>query len=418
MFEAFVTATVVSHLVAAAPFFVALFRHRMPRVVDFACVSILAYDDIGLALDAFAGLGSPSKVMMTVRQAPPWVQTFTLCLVLAAPWLLRLGASLKGPRPAVEPPRLSGPRYAPFVFLVVVVAGAIGGWGLSYLLSGLPIWVLRAEIGTRFGGAILVFYLPMYLLAYFLTLEESKTSWGLAISVWLTAMAMLATAPIGERTLLLAPLLMLGLFRGRPSLGRLVPLAIAGVVAAALLLPHFKWQFERTKSNSSGLVLSVLHGDFNRSYTLGESAARSPLLGTSLMAYPLAGYVYTAALFVPRSWAPFKGQSTALTLTAAAHGADVDTMTWSYGIGFLEEAMLNVGLLFAPFLVVLIGWGFALLDAAGEHVPGIAVPVRVVALWSCGYDSAALLMTYGGAVLLGLALNQVFSQRRPFVVLR
>lgn len=412
MLTVFVIFIFASHLIAAIPFAIALWRHQLPKVVDFACVSMVVYYDTGLVLETFVGMRPPDGFPSLLETAP-WVQTTALCLVLVAPWLLRgtLPFSPDPDRIEITPSlRLRRSRRVLFFAAAFVFSGAVGLYGLIILRSGLAIWVLRSEIGTRFGPLIILLYLPMYLLAYLLTLEEARTRVGLALTVWLVASSILGTMAMGQRTLLLVPILMVGLFRGTPSLRRLVPLVAAGVLAAALLLPTFKWQYESTSATPEGLIVDVLQGDFSRSYILAESIDRASLLGTRLLAYPLAGYVYAGLFFVPRTVAPFKGESTATMFTAAVTHQPPETLGWAYGIGFIEESVLNAGLLLAPLVMALYGALYRKLDRLGHTRPGLGVAARLAALWSCGYDSPALLLTFGGSAVLGLALNWLFAE--------
>lgn len=404
-----------SHAMAVWPFVLTLRRRQLPRATDFACVSVLAYYGLGLALETWANVPSPAGFRALFKLEPD-VLAWTLCLIIATPWLLRWRISTSRSEWTQSVPkmvRLRQGRKTTFFILATLASSATAVYGARVLMRGLPIWALRSELGEHLGPWVIVLYVPLYLLAYLLTVEDCKGRAGLLLSVWLVFASALSTLATGQRTLILAPVLMLLLFRKTPGLSKLVVLGAAGVVAAAILLPLFKSQYEASELSVVELFLDTIQNDFNRVVTLGKCVEMAPAMGSRVMPYPLSGYVYSALFFIPRSIAPFKGESTAKLFTAAVLNARVDSVDWGFGIGLVEESVLNVGLLGAPLLIVLYGAALRTLDRIGSTgaKPGIAVAVRLGALWCCGYHLPALLQTFGGAALLALFLNPLFAER-------
>ena len=55
--------------------------------------------------------------------------------------------------------------------------------------------------------------------------------------------------------------------------------------------------------------------------------------------------------------------------------------------------------------VVLAGLGLAAGSRAARRLPALRVPLRLAALWSFGYDSASLLLTFGVMAVVCVALD-------------
>ena len=98
------------------------------------------------------------------------------------------------------------------------------------------------------------------------------------------------------------------------------------------------------------------------------------------MPYPGAGYVYTALFFVPRSVLPDKGYASAIEFTAAIVNEPAD-VSWRFGVGVVEELMLNFGTLAVPLGLAVFGRCLALGSRAARRVPVLRVPFCLAA---CG----------------------------------
>ena len=166
-----------------------------------------------------------------------------------------------------------------------------------------------------------------------------------------------STAPIGQRTTILLPFLVIVFFRLKLSLPRLVLTAMVGVLCAALLLSVFKWQYSTTEAGVAERIAQTVADDFSRDGVLATALGATDLIGTRMLSYPMSGYVYCALFFVPRSLAPFKGYPTAQYFTSYVVGTSVETTDWGFGVGAIEEILLNGGLLlFVPIMLI---YGFS-----------------------------------------------------------
>ena len=401
---------IATHIVAAWPMVRALRRSRLPSTIDFACASVIMYYDLGLVIELL-GLHDD-------RNFPPFFSLSTdtigwaLLFLLLAPWLFRLGDLLvSAGRPmagdagwsAIHPRRISL-FYAAMTALCIAVAML----GVRSLLAAPTIWQARGGIGPAFGPYIIILYIPIFVLGFFVRQTQARTSVGAWFILFLVITGLAATVPVGERSLLILPVLIPLAFRSAMTPRRVISLGVGALLAASLLLPILKWQFAGKDLRPGQLMLETIEGDFSRSSVLATALELSHPAGTMVLRYPFEGYVYSALLFVPRSIAPWKGQSTPVYYTAAMTGISVEDTQWMYGIGAIESAALNGGLVAVAPVLLLCGIGLALLDRVSARVPGVVVPARLCGLWTCCYDISALMLVYGGMLLLGYLLHDVF----------
>lgn len=181
-------------------------------------------------------------------------------------------------------------------------------------------------------------------------------------------------------------------------------------VLLVVLLATFKWQYASTSMSRTELVQTLVSGDLARGDVLGRAINESELFGSAIFSRPASGYIYSAFFFVPRSIAPFKGTGTAYEFTAQVLSTTSDGMNWGFGIGAIEEASLNVGLIPAGLILTLYGLGMGALDRLSLRFRSLTVPSRLAALWICGYHLPAILLLFGSMAAIGVALDALFSR--------
>lgn len=404
----FMLLVLVSHALAMRPFTRALRERRLPEPIDFTALSAIMYYDLGLVAEWVTGEVAPSKYFVSIWELDSIPRALAFGFVIFAPWCIRAGGWLLGDSAAAaSPSERIAPALARMAFLALAVpAGALLTWWSIAYLPGRAIWEARANIGLDLGLYVLGLYLPLHMLAFYIQRPESRSRVGVCATLLLTAFAIGATLPIGQRTNALLPVLLLIVFWRRPSIRAIGAGALVLFVSAALLLPLFKWQFAGENSTTpSELVVSTFNSDLGRTPVLAEALSRSSAIGSELMPYPGAGYVYTALFFVPRSVASAKGYASAIEFTAAVVNEPAADVSWRFGVGVVEEAMLNFGLLAVPVALAGFGLFLALGARAARRVPVLHVPFCLAALWSFGYDSASLLLTFGTMGAVGVVLD-------------
>ncbi|HET9183684.1 MAG TPA: hypothetical protein VFP59_16240 [Candidatus Angelobacter sp.] len=400
-----------SHGAAAVPFVRSIRKRRLPSTVEFAVLSFFLYYDLGILSEAL-GLPYRSLYFLPLSKARDWVQLQAAIIIVVAPWLIRLGYSLTGgtPTSAGTRPLLARKLSKRFYFVSFLILLPVAALSLFEGMKAEHVWEARALITEALGPFIILLLLPIYLLAFYVTTEESRKGAGKLFILVLTALSVVAVIPSGERTLLLLPFLILLLFYGKLSVGRLATSLVIGLVAAAMLLPIYKAQ-NADETDAGTLIANTISVDFVRGPILVDVLKRSPMLGTNVVSYPGEGYVYGLLFFVPRSIAPFKGSGTAFYYTGAVANVPASELDWGLGISAIDEIILNFGKLFIiPGLLV---WGavMRLADFLSVRRPFLVIPTRLGAVWLLGYHLPAELQNFGAMAAVGLLLEWVFVHR-------
>jgi hypothetical protein len=400
-----------SHLLYLVPFIRAMRQSRLPQPVDFIGLSAVAYFDFGLLCEAF-GYRYRSQFFEPFFEAQPWEVIVGVLLVAAAPWLIRAGSRiLRAPDtvPLVKRQLSAGPRKLVFYVIVVVVCGAAIAVPLSLASLGTEVWQSRMLIGEILGPWILVLSVPMYLIGFYVRLSDAESLWGKLVLVGLLVSSVLATIAVGERTAIILPFLIVLLFGQRFSWRRWVAVGIATIVGAALMLPLFKPAYQVGGDSPAELFTDTVANDFYRAPELATVLGMSSAFGTRVLERPGAGYIYAALFFVPRAAAPFKGDSTALTFTGAVMHRSPKSLDWGFGISAISEALLNVGIVLTPvvlvFYGVVIGW---LARKSGQWM-SLQVPLSLACLWLFGYHLPSILQNFGAMALVGAGCERCFT---------
>lgn len=401
----------MSHGAAVAEFVRAIREHRLPSTLEFGFVSFVLYYDLGIALEAF-GLPYLGDFFKPFSQYPEPVQLQVALIIIFAPWVMKFGYTLAGKDRKAVPvvSALRRDRAKQFYFLSFLVLSAIAlASGIAVAVLG-EVWEARYVVGSVLGPYIIFLSLPLYLLAFYVVQRDSRTPHGRIALAGFVILNTIAVIPIGERTLVLLPLVIVLLFYGRLTSLRLGVALLAGIAAAVLLLPFYKSQ--RSGDRKPGeLIGATVSNDFARAQTLADALQRSPLMGTNIMRYPGEGYVYSALFFIPRSVVPFKGDGTAFYYTAAVTNAQTRELDWGLGISAIDEIVLNFGKLFV--VPGLLFWGFLMkwADRVSTSHTVLVIPTRLAAIWFLGYHLPAELQGFGAMAVVGILFHKTFCMR-------
>jgi hypothetical protein len=412
-----------SHAMAAIPFFKNLQAGRMPNTAHFASIGVILYYDAGLLLEALQ-LSLPSPYFTPFFNDNPWLVCSGVMFLAIVPWLFHLGASITNKENGQDiTDTYSQLRHSSkpiFYILAIAVAVyfAFNGW--SEVSSGDPIWVVRERITLKWEALIILLYFPLHFLAFYTKQTDSKSIVGLIFSLALAVAVALSTLGIGQRTMLLLPVLILVLFRNKISIQKIGIFLAIGVISASALLPFFKWQHADSADvgvNIGGLIAETIDADFYRGNVLATTLQMSNIVGTKIMPYPMSGYIYTILFYVPRGIAPFKGWSTSQTFTALIDRTPVADTLWAFALGMMEEMLLNIGYLFTIPCLVIFGMAMGMIDRVAYRIPSVLIPSRLAAIWMSGYESSALLLMFGTMAIVAFTLHLVFvkkTKKLPF----
>ena len=118
----------ISHVGATAPAWSALRRGQLPPPVIAGTISFLFYYDFGIAVELL-GFDYQVPYFQSILDTTWETQLFVLLILIAAPWVLRVGSALTGPSSNELPSRpwLSGKRSTVFYAIAIAVT-ALPAW--------------------------------------------------------------------------------------------------------------------------------------------------------------------------------------------------------------------------------------------------------------------------------------------------
>jgi hypothetical protein len=403
---------------AARPFLANLQKGRMPNTAHFATISMILYYDLGLILEV-TGLYVNNEFFIPFLNKNYWIVFLETFILLLTPWLFLLGSSFTSKENGWELDnsysQLKKSIKPLFYISIVLISIYFAVTGLSEVITGDPIWVVRERIALQWGPLIILLYLPLHFLAFYTRQSDSITKIGTLLSWGLVLAIILSTLGIGQRTNMLLPMLIMVVFRKKISAKKIVVFLAIAMIAAAALLPFFKWQKADSQDISPAsigiLVADTIATDFYRGNVLASTLEKTELIGTKVLPYPMAGYIYCLFYYFPRNIAPFKGWSTSQTLTAEIARTPVEDTFWNFGVGVIEEVMLNFGFLLSVPCLIIYGMGMGLLDKISSRISSLLIPTRLAAIWICGYDLAALVLTFGTMALVAVGMHTIFVRK-------
>lgn len=408
-----------SHLMAARPFYLQVRDSKMPNTVDFAVISVILYYDLGIIVEALEFSDKDNNYFTPFFSAQESIVIQAFIILVIAPWLFRLGSTIiiRGKKQNLEESLASiiGWKRRIFYLATITISFVLAIHGIVQISQNQSVWSGRSEITEALGPLIIILYLPTYFLGFYIKTSEAKTKFGLAFSLLLVVSSILSTFAIGQRNTVLVPILILVLFRGKINLQKILLFVTITLIIAAALLPIFKWQYANQNYSIGELVVETIHSDFSRSNVLVTALERTEPLGTKILPYPMAGYVYGFLYYVPRPIVPFKGWSTAQYLTSDIVRTPIEDTSWGFGVGAIEELLLNIGFgLCIPGLIVY-GMCMGALDKLSSRVPSLGVPTRLAGIWLCGYDLPSLLITFGTMAILSCVFHHLFVHKLMYV---
>jgi len=370
---------------------------------DFAAVSIVLYYTLGIIAEVSQPVQLGELIPIFGHSEP--TACISLALIAVAPWVLRLGSMVTTPQYTgiLTSTKLLLPSRTRkrFYFAALIICTVVAAQSLRGLLTADILWTLQADTLAAWGPFILWFYIPSALLVLFVASTDVRSTNDKLICVFMVVTSICATVTLCERTLMLIPILVVFLFARSITIKRLVFVPAAALLLATVMLPVFKPSFANDDRSFTDLTFALIHGDISRAGVLAHAVDRSEAVGTRTLSYPMSGYVYAVAFFVPRSIAPWKGQSTAQEFTAAMSDTKLIDTDWGYGVGLIEETVLNAGIVFSIPILFCYGLLFGCLDKLKS--PALIVPLRLGTLWIAGYHLTALMQTFGPAIIVASA---------------
>ena len=403
-----------SHLLFQVPFWVALSKQRLPNTLGFASLGLFLYYDLGIIAE-MTGLPYTNIWYRAVLEPFDNTSVITIAILTFAPWLFMLGwisansffgKGYKNVTPVTE---ISYKRVAFFISFATTVSLICIATSLYFLKGNASVWSSRANIGESLGPFVILLNVPLAFLAFWLMQQQSKTYLGRFYTVFLVLSSIASTLPIGQRTIVLLPILMIFIFGFKISLPKFIFAGAGLIIVASLILPIFKWQYS-PKSSSGNLITQTIYSDLHRANVLASNVEQLTNTNIHVLPYIGAGYIYTAMALLPRAIVPWKGYSSSTTYTAWREGRNVKDQDWALAITSIDELLLNFG--FAGIIgLILFGALARFADYFSNKHISFIIPVRLAIVWFWGYDSSVLVLLYGNILVISLLLHWIFVQK-------
>lgn len=404
------TVLLIAHVPLAVFAIRAWEKGQPPLCIYLVGVSALLYWDASICYEALGGKYE-NQLFNPFFSSSEWTLILSTAVAAFSPWIICAGYWLIGRRKTHRPSRrmlrLKSPKT--FYFAATAISLAVATYSISNLLNFGSIWVARAVVGAAMGPLVVLLFVPLGILCFYILMPEAHSAKGKAFCCLLVVCASLSVLVLGERTGVLLPFLIVGLFYGRASLKRIVVSGLVLLIFAALVLPLFKWQSAGATSVEE-VLSSAFSGDVARGPILEKSVDLAGATTSRILPYWGSGYVYVLFYYVPRSIAPFKGTSTGTWFTAAALDSKDDEIGWSLGVGCIEELLLNFGWLGLVPGLLLIGAAFRLIDSLTVRVPVIGIMAVLAGIWFCGYNLGALVNVFGSIGIFGAGSQFLFAK--------
>jgi len=201
-------------------------------------------------------------------------------------------------------------------------------------------------------------------------------------------------------------ILMVRFFEGRLRLRTCVILGIMLIAGSYAYLGQVK--------GSALAPLEFLRGDMARDYTLRHVLYRSTWTSSLIVPYRGASYVFFATAYIPRSIWPAKPWPAPVYFTNDVFGVhEGKQLMWGFGLGFLEELILNFGY-FGVLGCLLIGRVCIWLDRRIYGRSSFYAALWIPLVFSCVFSSSVVLQLLLVVALPALLLRPVFIRRGVF----
>ena len=112
---------------------------------------------------------------------------------------------------------------------------------------------------------------------------------------------------------------------------------------------------------------------------------------------------------MPRSLAPFKGESSAQQFTGKIIQQQPGSLSWGFGISAISEALLNVGVVLTPLIMIACGAVIGWLTRKAGRWASLEIPLCLASLWIFGYHLGALLLNFGAMAIVGFVCEITFT---------
>lgn len=201
-------------------------------------------------------------------------------------------------------------------------------------------------------------------------------------------------------------LMFVNFFERRLRLGAVIGFVIATLIGGYLYIGIAKG-YERSP-------LEYVRGDLCRDYTLRHAIYQSGWTKSNIVPYRGAGYLFVATAWVPRAVWPSKPWPSPVYFTNNVFArSDNDYLGWGFGIGFLEELIMNFGLIGVGgclFIGWLSGWLDRFIYSRSSYYAVLWLPM----IFGTVFASSVILKVVLFMVIPAMVLSRVFAGRNSW----
>ncbi len=403
------------------------FRTRQLSSADLICTVLFVFYGLPLVYDWIMPFSVPRHLF--AAKSSERVQFLYAPVLVSSVLLIKLGAWRRKPFYDTSDWH-TGFTLAPLRPAGVISIFVVIGWVLllapaaavmllsddpaAYLSYGALVELHRyAAPGQKRAIAMIIMICLLAVFGFFLVywIRTRYTRSGADPVRWLAVFLVFIAAWIhGKRSIILFILVIVGFvnfLERRLRFRTVIVYMVLGIVFGFLYIGVAK-AYTRTP-------MEYLRGDLSRDYALRHTIYRSDWATSDLAPYRGATYVFLMAAYVPRSYWPAKPWPAEVYLTADVHRRNPDDLLgWVMGLGFVEELIINFGLV-GILGCLIIGRASAWLDrfiySKSSYYAVLWVPLVV----GCVFSSGVILKLILFMVVPALVLGRVFTNPQSWI---
>lgn len=250
-----------------------------------------------------------------------------------------------------------------------------------------------------------------FFLIYWVRTRYTRSAWDPVR--WMAIVLVIAAVWIhGKRSIILFVLIIIGFvnfLERRLRLRTVLLYAVLGLVGGYLYIGMAK-DFSRTP-------MEYVRGDLSRDYTLSHVIHRSSWTGSNILPYRGATYVFFVAAYVPRAIWHDKPWTAPVYLTNDVFRLrERERLGWGFGLGFMEELIMNFGFLGLAFCLLIgkmCSWLDRFIYARSTYYAILWVPL----VFGCIFASSVILKLVTFVVVPAIVLSPLFANRNSWIPL-
>lgn len=213
-------------------------------------------------------------------------------------------------------------------------------------------------------------------LIYLIWFLNKKTKYYFLKFIYYYVLEICITFTLGQRTPIVVNIIILGLvimFYYKDNKARQINIFCIIMLISSFILLYYSNNFKRTLMDSENLILNIINGDIDLNWTLWYTIKENNLFYNNILPYFMAGLIYMATIWIPRSIWLGKGYLSASWFTKSYleqnffQFVNIHELSWGYKFGVLQDFMINFGYIGCIFYGIIIGLIFKLSEIKSRN---------------------------------------------------